>query len=252
MRGSRFLGRYATSTESSSGDPPSSVAFHCTKRAAPEPTRPPLAPAGTAIHALQLFCGRSRLPLRAASATCPPFRLASKLSRPHSEYVPESKTSLSMDPSRSSPGPISYTVPVFPVAAYRRPPLPAWNAVIWVAGSVTSEVYRAGDSMRYTLPLLPAPSRARPAPSKAMAYTTSCACPHTRRGAPSGSMRYTWLPPATLLGTGDGGGAAGCRAGAAAPAPTVTAPWVSAGAAGAGGSVGAGVGAAWRFPTAAT
>ena len=148
MRGSRFLGRYATSTESSSGDPPVSVAFHCTKRAAGEATRPPFAPAGTAAHALQFFCGRSRLPLRVAIATCPPFRLISKLSRPHSEYRPESNTSLSIEPSCSSPGPISYTLPVFPVAAYRRPSRPAWNAVTCVAGSASSDVYMVGDSMR--------------------------------------------------------------------------------------------------------
>ena len=46
------------------------------------------------------------------------------------------------------PGPISYTFPVFPVAAYRRPSRPAWNAVTWVAGSDSSEVYIVGDSMR--------------------------------------------------------------------------------------------------------
>src|SRR5450631_1758219 len=99
------------------------------------------------------------------------------------------------------------------------------------------------------LPLLPAPSRARPAASKAMAYTTSCACPHMRRGEPSGSMRYTSLPPATPMGAVEGGGAAGGRA-AAAPPPTVGPPWL--GTAGAkdavgGGVLGAGTGAGWRF-----
>src|ERR1035438_6368606 len=102
------------------------------------------------------------------------------------------------------------------------------------------------------LPLLPAPSRARPAASKAMAYTTSCACPHTRLGEPSGSMRYTSLPPATPMGAVEGGGAAGSRA-AVAPAPTVGVPWL--GIAGATGAVrgdgGEGTGAGWRFPTAA-
>src|ERR1035438_6651494 len=102
------------------------------------------------------------------------------------------------------------------------------------------------------LPLLPAPSRARPVASKAMAYTTSCACPHTRRGEPSGSMRYTSLPPATPIGTVEGGGAAGGRA-AVAPAPAVGPPWLgTAGAIGAvGGGAGVGTGAGWRFPTAA-
>src|SRR5260370_16945045 len=75
-----------------------------------------------------------------------------------------------------------------------------------------------GDSMRYTLPLFPAPSRARPEASNAMAYTTSWECPHARRGTPSGSMRYTSLPPATPIGAVDGGGVAGCRAPAALPA----------------------------------
>src|ERR1039457_4909445 len=90
------------------------------------------------------------------------------------------------------------------------------------------------------LRLLPAPSRARPAASKAMAYTTSCACPHTRRGEPSGSMRYTSLPPATPMGAVEGGGAAGGLA-AAVPKPTVGVPWLgTAGAMGAGGGGGGG------------
>src|ERR1039457_7236333 len=102
------------------------------------------------------------------------------------------------------------------------------------------------------LPLLPAPSRARAAASKAMAYTTSCACPHTRRGTPSGSMRYTSLPPATPMGAVEGGGAAGGRE-AVAPPPTVGPPWLgTTGAIGAVGvGVGVGTGTGWRFPTAA-
>src|ERR1035438_377749 len=102
------------------------------------------------------------------------------------------------------------------------------------------------------LPLLPAPSRVRPAASRGMAYTTSCACPHTRRGEPSGSMRYTSLPPDTPIGTVEGGGVAGSRA-AVAPGPTVGVPWLgTTGATGAvGGGVGTGKGAGWRFPTAA-
>src|ERR1035441_8398821 len=99
------------------------------------------------------------------------------------------------------------------------------------------------------LPLLPAPSRARPEASKAMAYTTSCAWTHTRRGAPSGPMRYTSLPPGTPAGAMEGGGAGAGGRTAAAPAPTVTVTWAGAGGAG-GGACGAGAGGGWRGPTA--
>src|SRR5690349_6966222 len=82
-RGSRFLGRYATSTESSCGDfapSPASVAFHCTNRAAGDATRPPLPLVIAADHGLQFFCGWSRLPLRVVTETRPPLSAASKLS----------------------------------------------------------------------------------------------------------------------------------------------------------------------------
>ena len=46
------------------------------------------------------------------------------------------------------PGPIWYTLPTLPVAAYNRPPGPLRKAVTCVAGMVTSAVYCDGDSMR--------------------------------------------------------------------------------------------------------
>src|SRR5215472_13522997 len=96
--------------DSSSGDFPDApprVAFHCMNRDAGETMRAPLAAVMGGDHGLQFFCGWSRLPLRVLTATDPPLGLASKLRRPQSEYMPESKTSLSMVPSVSSPGPIS-------------------------------------------------------------------------------------------------------------------------------------------------
>jgi hypothetical protein len=93
------------------------VAFHCTKRAAGDVTRPPFGEVMAADQGLQFFCGWSRLPLRVAMAIWPPFKCASKLSLPQSVYIAESKTSLSMEPSCSTSGPISNTLPVLPVAA---------------------------------------------------------------------------------------------------------------------------------------
>ena len=61
MRGSTFFGRYARSTDSSSGECPElsavSVAFHCTNRAAGEPTRPPFVSVMGGENGLQFFCG---------------------------------------------------------------------------------------------------------------------------------------------------------------------------------------------------
>src|SRR5579872_787686 len=152
MRGSTFLPRYATSTDSNSGECPEpsdvKVAFHCTNRAAGEPDGAPLADAIGVDHGLQFFCGWSMLPLRVAIATCPPLSRHSKLTRPHSEYIEESKTSLSMVPSRSTAGPTSYTLPTLPVAAYSRPSCPGWNAVTCVAGTVSRAVNMVGDSRR--------------------------------------------------------------------------------------------------------
>src|SRR5689334_4508020 len=103
MRGSTFLGRYATSTDSSSGDfpepPPAMVAFHWTNRAGGDAMRAPFVIVIGVDQGLQFFCGWSRLPVRVEMETDPPLRLASKLRRPHCEYMPESKTSLSIVPS---------------------------------------------------------------------------------------------------------------------------------------------------------
>src|SRR5579863_4131219 len=100
MRGATLRGRYAASTESSSGERPdlsagsiSSVAFHCRKRAGGELTGAPSSEVMAPDHALQFCCGRSRLPLRVSSEMRPPAAAPLKLNRPQRENKPASKTS---------------------------------------------------------------------------------------------------------------------------------------------------------------
>src|SRR3974377_1924191 len=101
------------------------------------------------------------------------------------------------------------------------------------------------------LPRLPEPSKARPAESKAMAYTTSCELVHIRRGPPVTSIRYTSLPPVTpkgaVLRAGSGDA---CRGATWAP-PTLSVIWDGTGA-GAGTRCGLDGGArGWPAPRAA-
>src|ERR1022692_257508 len=70
------------------------------KRAAGAARRSPLVSAIGADHGLQFFCGRSRFPLRAAMAMPPPFKFASKLSRPHCEKKPGRQGRFPLDETR--------------------------------------------------------------------------------------------------------------------------------------------------------
>ena len=81
-----------------------SVAFHCTKRAAGEAIGPPFGESIGADHALQFFCGWSRLPLRVSTAICAAVQAASKLRRPHSENMPDRRRRFRSMPSCSRPG----------------------------------------------------------------------------------------------------------------------------------------------------
>src|SRR6266852_5397730 len=109
MEGATFLGRYATSTDDTSGDLPSDAAVsfkrYWRKRADGDAMRPEVLLRGTLAQGLQFFCGRSRLPLRVANSTLPPASEPWKWRRPHWANEPTSSGSLSTVPSFSSSGP---------------------------------------------------------------------------------------------------------------------------------------------------
>ena len=119
MRGSTFFGRYATSTDSSSGDfprhPPS--ASPSTARSAPpaRSSRPPLAAGDRRRPRAPVLLRLVQVSAARLHGDLPAVQVALRSSAgPTANTSPESNTSLSIVPSCSSPGPISYTLPDIP------------------------------------------------------------------------------------------------------------------------------------------
>src|SRR5581483_2599352 len=134
-----FLGRYAMSTAVSSGDCPlgsqRNVRRYCKNRAGGDSILPPVSEMLTLLQALQLFWGLLTLPLRVSIEMPVNAVDGAKCTLPQWENSPASRTSLSSVPLISVPGPMAYTFPTFPVAAYTVPLRPCQKAVTCVGGA---------------------------------------------------------------------------------------------------------------------